>query len=48
MQKAKRSDSDRIIDVGPAGFQPPSAMELWVTIPDSGEGLLYGRHAPED
>ncbi len=40
--------SERIINVGPAGFHPPSAMELGVTIPDSGQGLLYGRHAPDD
>lgn len=40
--------SNRIIDVGPAGFQPPSAMELGVSIPDSGSGLLYGRHSSED
>lgn len=39
---------ERIIDVGPAGFHPPSAMELGVTHPDSGCGLLYGRHAPQD
>ena len=50
MLKARRGDPNRIIDVGPAGFQPPSAMELWVEIPDSGsgKGLLYGRQAPED
>ncbi len=40
--------ADRIFDVGPAGFQPPSAIEMGVTIPDRGFGLLYGRHAPED
>ncbi len=39
---------ERIIDVGPAGFHPPSAMELGVTHPESGGGLLYGRHAPQD
>lgn len=38
---------NRLIDVGPAGFHPPSAMELGVQIPDSGYGLLYGREAPE-
>lgn len=48
MLKARQGGPNRIIDVGPAGFQPPSAMELWVTIPDSGKGLLYGQHAPED
>lgn len=40
--------SKRLIDVGPAGFHPPTAKELGVTIPDSGFGLLYGRHAPQD
>ncbi len=39
---------ERVIDVGPAGFHPPSAMELGVTHPDSGYGLRYGRHAHED
>lgn len=39
---------ERIIDVGPAGFHPPSAMELGVTHPESGSGLLYGWHAPQD
>ena len=38
----------RIIDVGPAGFLPPSAMQLGVKIPNSGFGLLYGVKAPED
>ncbi|WP_447974803.1 carbon monoxide dehydrogenase beta subunit family protein [Nitrospira sp. Kam-Ns4a] len=42
------SRTERLIDVGPIGFHPPSAMELGVTIPDSGAGLLYGREAPED
>lgn len=27
---------ERVIDVGPAGFHPPSAMELGVTHPDFG------------
>lgn len=40
--------SQRIIDVGPAGFMVPSAMQLGVTIPDSGSGLLYGREVTED
>ncbi len=38
----------RVIDVGPAGFHPPSAIQLGVPIPDSGSGLLYGREAPQD
>lgn len=36
------------IDVGPAGFLPPSAMQLGVQIPPSGSGLLYGNPAVED
>ena len=40
--------SKRLVDVGPAGFHPPSAMQLDVEIPDSGYGLLYGLKAPED
>ena len=39
---------ERVIDVGSAGFHPPSAMELGVTHPDSGYELLYGRHAQQD
>jgi len=39
---------ERLIDVGPAGFHPPCAMQLGVTHPDSGFGLSYGDHAPED
>lgn len=39
---------ERVIDVGPAGFHPPSAMELGVTHPDTGFGLFYGHHAPAD
>jgi len=38
----------RLIDVGPAGFLPPSAMQLGVQIPPSGSGLLYGNPAFED
>tara|TARA_B100001079_G_scaffold194652_1_gene168371 strand:+ start:153 stop:872 length:720 start_codon:yes stop_codon:yes gene_type:complete len=44
----QKNTSDRIIDVGPAGFLVPSAMSMGVTHPDSGFGLLYGHHAPED
>lgn len=48
MKHGDSATQDRVIDVGPAGFHPPSAMELGVTHPDSGFGLLYGRHALED
>jgi hypothetical protein len=48
MSSMSFATSDRLIDVGPAGFHPPSAMELGVTHPDSGFGLYYGHHAPAD
>lgn len=48
MTGRSQPSSDRIIDVGPAGFMVPSAMQLGVEIPDSGAGLLYGLQAPEE
>jgi hypothetical protein len=39
---------ERIIVPGPAGFHPPSAAQLGVSLPDPGEGLLYGHLAEED
>ena len=48
MSQSGSARHERIIDVGPAGFHLPSAVELGVTHPDSGFGLLYGHHAPED
>ncbi len=48
MPTTSKSDVQRIIDVGPAGFFVPSAAELGVPHPDSGSGLLYGNVAPED
>ena len=48
MSPLNAAQRERVIDVGPAGFHPPSAMELGVTHPESGCGLLYGRHAPQD
>ena len=48
MSPKESTNPERVIDIGPAGFHPPSAMELGVTHPDLGFGLLYGRHARED
>ncbi|MBI5315016.1 MAG: 2-oxoglutarate:ferredoxin oxidoreductase [Nitrospirae bacterium] len=48
MSPLNAAQRERVIDVGPAGFHPPSAMELGVTHPDSGFGLSYGWHAPAD
>lgn len=47
MRKTSGLERDRIIDIGPAGYMVPSAMELGVRIPDSGFGLLYGHEASE-
>ncbi len=46
--KSTATEMKRIIDVGPAGYAPPSAMELGVEIPESGDGLFYGNIVPED
>ncbi len=43
-----KAGQERVVDVGPAGFLVPSAMQLGVEIPASGSGLLYGVKAPED
>lgn len=48
MSQSKGKMKERIIDVGPAGYAPPSAMELGVEIPDPGDGLFYGNIVPED
>lgn len=48
MTRSSIEGVSRNIDVGPAGFHPPSAMELGVTHPESGWGLLYGRYTPQD
>lgn len=46
--KSTAIEKARIIDVGPAGYAPASAMELGVLIPDPGDGLFYGNITPED
>ncbi len=48
MEKPPVQETPRIIDVGPAGFHPPCAMQLGVQIPESGYGLFYGNQAAED
>src|SRR5438093_1581704 len=39
---------ERIIVPGPAGFHPPSAAQLGVSLPDPGRGHLYGLQEPDD
>lgn len=39
---------ERIIVPGPAGFHPPSAAQLGVSLPDPGEGLFYGLLEPNE
>jgi len=42
------AEKDRIIVPGPAGFMPPSACQLGVSLPKDGVGIAYGHHVPED
>ncbi len=42
------AEKDRIIVPGPAGFMPPSACQLGVSLPKNGVGIAYGHHVPED
>ncbi|TLY37138.1 MAG: 2-oxoglutarate:ferredoxin oxidoreductase [Nitrospirae bacterium] len=42
------AEKDRIIVPGPAGFMPPSAAQLGVSLPPAGIGITYGHHLPED
>jgi hypothetical protein len=37
-----------IIVPGPAGFHPPSAAQLGVSLPEPGQGLFYGHHEDEE
>src|SRR6266545_1823267 len=46
--KTLPAEKDRIIVPGPAGFMPPSAAQLGVSLPPSGVGITYGHHVPED
>ena len=42
------AEKDRIIVPGPAGFMPPSAAQLGVSLPKDSIGIAYGHHVPED
>jgi len=42
------AEKDRIIVPGPAGFMPPSAAQLGVSLPKDNIGIAYGHHVPED
>src|SRR6059036_3650517 len=44
----KQQTGERIIVPGPAGFHPPSAAQLGVSLPDPGQGLLYGVLEPDE
>lgn len=48
MSELETMGKEPIIVPGPAGYAPPSAMEMGVEIPDPGDGLLYGNIVPED
>lgn len=39
---------ERIIVPGPAGFHPPSAAQLGVSLPEPGQGLMYGILEPNE
>lgn len=39
---------EKIIIPGPAGFHPPSAAQLGVSLPDPGQGLYYGLLEPNE
>lgn len=39
---------EKIIVPGPAGFHPPSAAQLGVSLPDPGQGLYYGLLEPNE
>lgn len=42
------NEKERIIIPGPAGFMPPSAAQLGVSLPKTGHGIAYGHHVLED
>ena len=42
------AEKDRIIVPGPAGFMPPSAAQLGVSLPKASHGIAYGHHVIED
>jgi hypothetical protein len=46
--KTTPKTQERIIVPGPAGFHPPSAAQLGVTLPEPGQGLMYGIIEPDE
>jgi hypothetical protein len=46
--KTMMKTDERIIVPGPAGFHPPSAAQLGVSLPEPGQGLLYGVLEPAE
>ena len=45
---ATQQVDERIIVPGPAGFHPPSAAQLGVSLPDPGQALMYGVLEPDE
>jgi hypothetical protein len=43
-----QQNRDKIIVPGPAGYQPPSAAQLGVSLPEPGQGLWYGHHQDDE
>jgi hypothetical protein len=43
-----QESKEKIIVPGPAGFHPPSAAQLGVSLPDPGQGLYYGLLEPKE
>lgn len=43
-----KTAKEPIITPGPAGFHPPSAAQLGVSLPDPGQALWYGHHETDD
>ena len=48
MGVATTDTRERIIVPGPAGFHPPSAAQLGVSLPEPGQGLFYGLLEPKE
>jgi hypothetical protein len=46
--KSVEEKREGIIVPGPAGFHPPSAAQLGVSLPDPGQGLMYGHLEPDE
>ena len=48
MATTAQDTREKIIVPGPAGFHPPSAAQLGVSLPDPGQGLFYGLLEPNE